>query len=61
MVDEAVRGGRDDDVLIGAATSFDADLDALDSLLARWNSGHDYTDRVAEYFRALSEAEARIP
>jgi len=41
-----LRGGKDDDLSIGGFTAFDSDRAALALLMAQWNSGDSYTDRV---------------
>jgi Ca2+-binding RTX toxin-like protein len=43
---DKLTGGGDDDILIGGRTSFDADLAALDAILAEWNSPATYKFRV---------------
>src|SRR5207253_1220740 len=39
-------GGKDDDLLIGGTTAYDADATALAALLAEWDSSSDYDVRI---------------
>lgn len=41
-----LKGGSGDDLLIGGFTSFDTNLDALNSISAEWNSGTSYQTRI---------------
>jgi hypothetical protein len=50
-------------VLVGGYSTYDSDLSqwrALDSLLARWNSGADYATRVADLRTPESAAASRL-
>lgn len=42
-----LNGGADDDILIGGTTSFDANDQALRSLLSEWTSTRSFADRAA--------------
>ena len=42
---DQLDGGADDDILIGGTTSFDANDQALKSLLSEWTSGRSFADR----------------
>jgi Ca2+-binding RTX toxin-like protein len=44
---DVLLGWGKGDILIGGSTAFDANATALDSLMAEWNSAHDYATRVA--------------
>lgn len=51
------------DVLVGGYSTYDTDLSqwrALDSLLARWNSGADYATRVADLRTPAGAATTRL-
>ncbi|MFL5245771.1 MAG: beta strand repeat-containing protein [Gemmataceae bacterium] len=43
---DVLTGGAADDLLIAGATSYDANMSALQSIMAEWHSGHSYADRI---------------
>jgi Ca2+-binding RTX toxin-like protein len=43
---DSLDGGAGDDILVGGTTAHDANLAALDAILAEWTSGRSYSDRV---------------
>lgn len=43
---DTLDGGNDDDLEIGGATAYDANVAALDAILAEWTSARPYADRV---------------
>lgn len=45
---DSLDGGAEDDLLIGGTTDHDGNAVALHSLLAEWNSSHDYGTRLAK-------------
>jgi Ca2+-binding RTX toxin-like protein len=44
---DAIVGGSGEDILIGGSTVHDADLDALDDIMATWGSGGSFSSRIA--------------
>jgi hypothetical protein len=55
---DELEGGSGEDLLIAGFTAFDANLKALDSILAEWNSGRDYPTRVANLAGTVSGPRA---
>jgi ELWxxDGT repeat protein len=44
---DSLVGRNGDDILIAGFTTFDAELAALEAIMAEWKSGHSYAQRVA--------------
>jgi hypothetical protein len=44
---DSLVGGKGEDLLLGGVTDFETDLTGLASIVAEWNSGSIYADRVA--------------
>jgi Ca2+-binding RTX toxin-like protein len=47
---DVLNAGSGGDVLIGGRTAYDANLSALEAVLAEWSSGGLYQDRVRDLF-----------
>jgi len=57
---DLIIGDSGSDILISGTTSHDANLVALDAIMAEWTSGHSYLQRVANVTNAATKTADRL-